>query len=62
VPLLRWLVAGLLAWGLFAGIAYMLVPVLADGWGNAVTLAIGFVLIGVCGGVLLRSDPRSSRF
>lgn len=54
----RWLMAGLLIWGLFTGIAYVLVPVLTDGWGNTASLVAGFGLIAICGGILLRFDPR----
>jgi hypothetical protein len=55
----RWIVAGLLVWGLFTGIAYVLVPLMTDGWGNELSFAVGLVLIGVCGTLLLRFDPRS---
>lgn len=54
----RWLVAGLLVWGLFTGIAYVLVPVVTDGWGNGVSLLAGLVLIGICAAGLLKLDPR----
>ena len=55
---LRWVVAGLLMWGLFTGIAYVLVPVLTDGWGNDSTPLIGIALIAVCSVGLLKVDPR----
>ena len=54
----RWIAAALLVWGLFTGMAYVLVPVLTDGWGNEWSLVAGFALIVVCGGALLRFDPR----
>jgi hypothetical protein len=57
---LRWLAAGLLLWGLFAGIAYVLVPLLTDGWGNQWSFVAGLVLIGLCSAGLLRLDPRQS--
>jgi hypothetical protein len=57
---LQWIVAGLLVWGLFTGIAYVLVPVLTDGWGNALSFIAGLVLIGLCSAGLLRLDPRRS--
>ena len=56
---LRWVIAGLLVWGLFTGIAYVMVPFLTDGWGNDLSAVGGLVLIGVCGALLLRI--RSSR-
>ncbi len=54
----KWLVAILLGYGLFTGIAYVLVPVVTDGWGNTTTLLIGLALLVVCGAGLLRLDPR----
>ena len=55
---LRWIVVGLLVWGLFTGIAYVLVPLLTDGWGNEVSFVAGLALIGLCTIGLLRLDPR----
>jgi hypothetical protein len=55
----RWIVAGLLVWGLFTGIGYVLVPLMTDGWGNDLTPVIGLALIAVCSALLLRFDPRS---
>ena len=55
----RWLVAALLVWGLFTGTAYVLIPLLTDGWGNGVSFTIGLALIAICGALLLRFDPRS---
>jgi hypothetical protein len=55
----RWIVAGLLVWGLFTGIAYVLVPLMTDGWGNDLTVMIGVALVAVCSALLLRFDPRS---
>ena len=55
----RWIVAGLLVWGLFTGIAYVLVPLMTDGWGNDLTVMIGVALAAVCSALLLRFDPRS---
>ena len=54
---LRWLATGLLVWGLFTGIAYVLVPLLTEGWGNDVSTLAGLALIGFCGAALLRLDP-----
>ena len=56
--IVKWLVAILLGYGLFTGIAYVLVPVVTDGWGNTTTLLIGLALLVVCGASLLRLDPR----
>ena len=54
----KWLLALLLGYGLFVGIAYILVPVLTDGWGNTATLLGGVVLLFACAAGLLRLDPR----
>jgi hypothetical protein len=55
---LRWLLTAVLIWGLFTGIAYALVPIMTDGWGNEMSFVAGLALIGLCGGGLLRLDPR----
>ena len=55
---LRWTIFALLVWGLFIGIAYALVPLLTDGWGNGVSFVGGLALIGLCSVGLLRLDPR----
>jgi len=55
---LRWTAVVLLVWGLFTGIAYVLVPLLTDGWGNEWSAFAGLVLIALCGALLLRIDPR----
>jgi hypothetical protein len=57
---LRWIAAGLLMWGLFTGIGFVLVPVLTDGWGNTASLLAGVGLIVVCVVALLRLDPRQA--
>jgi len=59
VSALRWIFTGLLAWGLFTGIAYVLTPLVTDGWGNSVSSAGGLVLTAVCAAGLLAFDPRS---
>lgn len=56
--LAKWLLTILLAYGLFTGVAYVLVPVVTDGRGNTTTLLIGVVLLVACGAGLLRIDPR----
>jgi hypothetical protein len=55
---LRWVLAVLLAWGLFTGIAYVLVPVLTEGWGNDMSFVAGIALIAFCSAGILRIDPR----
>jgi hypothetical protein len=55
---LRWIAFGLLIWGLFTGLAYVLVPVLTEGWGNDLSFAVGCALIGLCAAGLLQLDPR----
>jgi hypothetical protein len=54
----KWLLALLLGYGLFVGIAYILVPVITDGWGNPTTFLVGVVLLIACAAGLLRLDPR----
>ena len=54
----KWVLTILLAYRLFTGIAYVLVPVLTDGWGNTTTVLIGMLLMAACGVGLLRVDPR----
>jgi hypothetical protein len=54
----KWVLTILLAYGLFTGIAYVLVPVLTDGWGNTTTVLIGVLLLAGCAVGLLRVDPR----
>jgi hypothetical protein len=54
----KWVLTILLAYGLFTGIAYVLVPVLTDGWGNTTTVLIGVLLLAACAVGLLRVDPR----
>jgi hypothetical protein len=56
--IVKWLLTILLGYGLFIGIAYVLVPVVTDGWGNATTLLVGLVLLAACGIGLLRVNPR----
>ena len=58
MQVLRWTGFALLIWALFTGIAYALVPVLTDGWGNPSTPFIGMGLIIVSGAALTRFDPR----
>lgn len=58
MTIVGWLVAGLLAWGLFTGIGFVLVPLLTDGWGNSLSFIVGLALISVCGALLLHVDPR----
>ena len=55
---LRWILAGLLIWGLFTGIAYLLTPLMTDGWGNGTSTAVGAVLAVACAAGLLKLDPR----
>lgn len=55
---LKWLIAVLLAWGLFTGIAYALVPLLTDGWGNQWSFLVGVLLIVLCCAGLLQFNPR----
>ena len=58
---LKWLMAGLLTLGLFTGMAYVLTPLVTNGWGNEWTLLVGFALILICGAALNRLDPRGGR-
>ena len=58
MALFRWIVAAVLLFGLFTGIAYVLVPVLTDGWGNELSFAVGVALIVCCGAALFHFDPR----
>ena len=58
MQVLRWTGFALLIWALFTGIAYALVPILTDGWGNQSTTFIGLGLIIVSGAALTRFDPR----
>lgn len=58
---LRWLIAALLVWGLFTGLAYALVPLVTNGWGNTVTVLIGVMLVLICAAGLLRFDPRRKK-
>jgi len=53
----RWLLTALLIWGLFTGIAYLLVPLLV-GRGTMLTTGVGVLLIVLCGWGLLRVEPR----
>jgi hypothetical protein len=55
---LRWLFAGLLIWGFFTGIGFVLTPYMTDGWGNDLSTAAGVVMILVCAVALLSFDPR----
>lgn len=54
----KWLLALVLGYGLFTGIAYVLVPVVTDGRGNTTTLLVGIGLLIACAVGLLRLDPR----
>jgi hypothetical protein len=56
----RWIGIALLVWGLFTGIAYVLTPLLTDGWGNGLSTAVGVALIVACGYGLFRLDPRQT--
>lgn len=53
----KWIVAVLFAWGLFTGIAFVLVPLATSGWGNTVSFFAGVGLILVCGAGLIRIEP-----
>jgi hypothetical protein len=55
----RWLLTLVLGVGLFTGIAYVLTPLLTDGWGNTTSTVVGIVLIAACGAGLLKLNPRA---
>jgi hypothetical protein len=46
--LLKWLLAGLLVWGVFTGLAFALAPLLVSGKGNLVSSLAGVVLVLFC--------------
>jgi len=47
-----------LAWGLFTGIAFVLIPLVTDGWGNTISFLVGIGLIIASGAGLIRIGPR----
>lgn len=61
MTVLKWLATVLLVWGLFGGIAYILTPLLTDGWGSTTSSLAGVALIVFCGLGLLRLDPRRDK-
>ncbi len=51
---LKWVAMGLLIWGLFIGIAFVLTPIVTDEWGNATSLFAGVGLVFLCSLGLLK--------
>jgi hypothetical protein len=61
VTVLRWIAVVLLAWGLFTGVAFVLVPLVTNGWGNTASFFAGVGLIVTCGAGLIHIEPRRAR-
>lgn len=53
---LRWTVIGLLLFVLFTGVAYVLTPMLTDGWGNSFSSVVGVLLAVLSLGALWAVD------
>lgn len=54
IALLKWVLAGLLAWGVFTGLAFALAPLLVPGKGNILSSLVGVALMLLCGFGLLK--------
>jgi hypothetical protein len=61
VTAIRWIAFGALIWGLFTGVAYVLTPLLTEGWGNTTSTVAGLIVVTTCAIALMRCDPRGGQ-